>query len=49
MTSVDLDDYVTNVVTAYLADRTDGESFATWAARADEVHLRGEKGPREAV
>ncbi len=42
VTSADLDDYVTHVVTAYLADRTDGESFATWAARADEVHLRGE-------
>jgi sulfite reductase (ferredoxin) len=43
VTSAGLDDYVTQVVTAYLADRTDGESFATWAARADEVHLRGEK------
>jgi len=43
VTSAGLDDYVTHVVTAYLADRTDGESFATWAARADEVHLRGEK------
>lgn len=44
VTSAGLDDYVTDVVTAYLADRTDGESFATWAARADEVHLRGEAG-----
>ena len=43
VTSAELDDYVTRVVTAYLADRADGESFATWAARADEVHLRGEK------
>jgi len=42
VTSAGLDDYITHVVTAYLADRTDGESFATWAARADEVHLRGE-------
>jgi hypothetical protein len=31
-------------VTAYLSDREPGESFATWVARADEVHLRGE-GP----
>ncbi|PVG82071.1 sulfite reductase [Nocardioides gansuensis] len=42
VTSAELDDYVTRVVTAYLADREEGESFATWAARADEVHLRGE-------
>src|SRR5688500_16061473 len=45
VTSAGLDDYVTRVVSAYLADRTDGESFATWAARADEVHLRGEADP----
>jgi sulfite reductase (ferredoxin) len=44
VTSAGLDDYITHVVTAYLADRTDGENFATWAARADEVHLRGEAG-----
>ncbi|CUR55765.1 Sulfite reductase (ferredoxin) [metagenome] len=43
VTSAGLDDYVTAVVTAYLSDRTDGESFAIWVARADEVHLRGEK------
>ncbi len=43
VTSVGLDDYITRVVQAYLDDRLDGESFATWAARADEVHLRGEK------
>ncbi|MCW2834866.1 MAG: nitrite/sulfite reductase [Nocardioides sp.] len=42
ITSAGLDDYITHVVNGYLADRTDGESFATWAARADEVHLRGE-------
>ena len=40
--SADLDDYVTRVVSAYLADRETGEAFAAWAARADEVHLRGE-------
>ena len=42
MTSAGLDDYVTAVVSAYLADRTDGEPFATWVTRADEVLLRGE-------
>jgi sulfite reductase (ferredoxin) len=42
VTSAGLDDYVTSVVQAFLADRNDGESFTAWAARADEVHLRGE-------
>ena len=37
-----LDDYVTAVVSAYLSDRTDGERFADWVARADDVLLRGE-------
>ncbi len=48
VTSAGLDDYISNVVTAYLADREDGESFATWAARADEQLLRGES-PVDAV
>ena len=43
VTSAGLDDYVTNVVTAYLAERAGGESFAAWVARADEELLRGEK------
>jgi sulfite reductase (ferredoxin) len=43
VTSKGLDDYISNVVDAYLADREAGESFAVWAARADEAHLRGEK------
>ena len=43
VTSVGLDDYITAVVSNYLADREDGESFATWVARADEELLRGEK------
>jgi len=43
VTSAGLDDYVTNVVTNFLADRTDDESFATWVARADEELLRGDK------
>ena len=43
VTSADLDDYVTSVVTAFLADREADESFAQWAARADEAHLRGER------
>ena len=42
VTSAGLDDYVTIVVSNFLADREDGESFATWAARADEELLRGE-------
>ena len=43
VTSAGLDDYVTNVVNAYLGLREDGESFAAWVARADEEALRGEK------
>lgn len=44
VTSAGLDDYITVVVTNYLADRSDaGENFATWVARADEELLRGEK------
>jgi sulfite reductase (ferredoxin) len=48
VTSAGLDDYVTNVVHAFLADREDGETFAAWVARADEDALRGERVP-EAV
>lgn len=43
VTSAGLDDYVTNVVSAYLADRTAGESFVEWVQRADEELLRGER------
>ena len=44
VTSAGLDDYVTSVVTNYLADRTGAEeSFASWVERADEELLRGEK------
>jgi sulfite reductase (ferredoxin) len=43
VTSAGLDDYVANVVTAYLADRAEGESFAQWVGRADEELLRGEQ------
>ena len=42
VTSAGLDDYVTNVVTAFLEDRAEGESFTDWVARADEQLLRGE-------
>ncbi len=42
VTSAGLDDYITAVVTHYLADRVTDESFATWVARADEDLLRGE-------
>jgi sulfite reductase (ferredoxin) len=43
VTSAGLDEYVTNVVHAFLADRADGESFAAWVARADDQVLRGER------
>ncbi len=43
VTSAGLDDYVTSVVTNYLADRTDGEHFDAWVHRADEDLLRGDK------
>ncbi len=43
VTSEGLDDYVTVVVSNFLADREPEESFATWVARADEDLLRGEK------
>ncbi|MDT0203371.1 nitrite/sulfite reductase [Nocardioides sp. AE5] len=43
VTSKGLDDYITTIVNAYLAQRTEGEAFADWVARADEVDLRGEK------
>ncbi len=43
VTSAGLDDYISTVVSNYLADREAGESFAAWAARADEILLRGEK------
>lgn len=42
VTSKNLGDYVTAVVTNYLADREDGETFAAWVQRADEEHLRGD-------
>jgi sulfite reductase (ferredoxin) len=42
VTSAGLDDYVTAVVHAYLAERTEGESFQAWVLRADEALLRGE-------
>jgi sulfite reductase (ferredoxin) len=43
VTSAGLDDYITSLVTNYLADRTEGESFSTWVARADEELLRGDR------
>ena len=42
VSSAKLDDYVENVVRHYLAERHEGEEFATWVARADEESLRGE-------
>jgi len=43
VTSEGLDDYITAVVAAYLAERADAEPFAAWVARADEGTLRGER------
>ena len=43
VTSAGLDDYITVVVEHYLAGRSEGESFASWVARADEELLRGER------
>jgi sulfite reductase (ferredoxin) len=43
VTSVGLGDYVTTVVRNYLVDRTEGETFAQWAHRADDVLLSGAK------
>jgi sulfite reductase (ferredoxin) len=36
VTSAELTDYVERVLRNYLADRAEGEQFATWARRADE-------------
>ena len=47
VTSSGLDDYVTNVVSAFLDQREEGETFAAWVARADDAALRGEVGNRE--
>ena len=43
VTSAGLDDYVITVVANYLQDRADGEGFATWVQRAEEILLTGEK------
>ena len=36
----DLPDYVERVTRAFAAQRTSGETFSTWVARADEESLR---------
>jgi len=38
-TSTDLPDYVERVVRRWVAQRADGETFATWVTRADETDL----------
>jgi len=43
VTSAGLDDFITYVVSNFLVDRADGETFADWVARADEELLRGDK------
>ena len=47
VTSTGLDDYITNVVSAFLDQRAEDEAFATWVARAEDDALRGEVGNRE--
>jgi sulfite reductase (ferredoxin) len=42
VTSAELDDYVSALVTAYVEQREPGERFAEWVVRADEAALRGE-------
>jgi sulfite reductase (ferredoxin) len=34
---------VSALVTNYLGDREDGETFTTWVLRADETLVRGDK------
>jgi sulfite reductase (ferredoxin) len=43
VTSDGLDDYITAVVSNYLADREVGETFTTWVLRADEELVRGDR------
>ena len=43
VTSEGLDDYITTVVTNFLVDGREDESFASWVTRADEDLLRGDK------
>ncbi|WP_016908240.1 nitrite/sulfite reductase [Streptomyces xiaopingdaonensis] len=40
VTAEELPDYVERVLRAYLAERTEGERFAQWAARAEEGALK---------
>jgi sulfite reductase (ferredoxin) len=40
VTADELPDYVERVVSRFVAERTDGERFAQWVARADEGELR---------
>jgi sulfite reductase (ferredoxin) len=43
VTSKNLDDYITSIVSNYLVERTEGETFAAWVQRTDEENLRGDK------
>ena len=36
----ELNSYVNRLVDGYLADRTEGETFAQWTSRADEATLK---------
>jgi len=46
VTSAGLDDYITSIVRAYLRERDEDETFASWAIRADEESLRGQSDHR---
>ena len=39
MTADELPDYVERLATSFTAERTEGERFAQWVARADESTL----------
>ncbi|HET7388874.1 MAG TPA: nitrite/sulfite reductase [Nocardioidaceae bacterium] len=43
VTSAGLDDYISSLVEAFLAQRQEDEPFATWVARADDEVLRAEQ------
>ena len=49
VTSAGLDDYVADVVRAFLDGRAEGETFQSWVLRADESLLRGDAQPAEEV
>ncbi len=49
VTSEALDDYISALVQAYLAERGEGEPFNAWVARADEATLKGHRALAESA